>query len=141
MEAILKEVEECKRRISKLEEFREKDLTVTSDTKNDVGRALTKIDDLITVVKELPNNINSSLKKSLEIMEKEHESISKDFTDLKNDYTNLKDDTQKKFDELQNLINERTVDKEAQDYSKIKSVIVTAIITAIVSFILGLVLK
>lgn len=141
MEALNSRITECERRILVLEKFREKDLELNSETKNDVGMAIAKIDDLISTVKELPDNINESLKKSLELMQKEHEAIARDFSNLQKDYSNLKETTEQKFVELKNLIDERTVDKEAEDYSKIKVTIITAIITGIISFIIGLILK
>lgn len=141
MEALASRVTECERRILVLEKFREKDLELNSETKNDVGMAIAKIDDLISTVKELPDNINESLKKSLELMKKEHEAIARDFSNLQKDYSNLKETTEQKFVELKNLIDERTVDKEAENYSKIKVTIITAIITGIISFIIGLILK
>lgn len=141
MEALDNRVTECERRILVLEKFREKDLALNSETKNDVGMAIAKIDDLISTVKELPDNINDSLKKSLELMEKEHEAISKDFIGLREDYSALKTDTEKRFAELQELIDSRTIDKDSKNYNQIKTTIVTAIITGIISFILGLILK
>ena len=141
MEALASRVTECERRILVLEKFREKDLELNSETKNDVGMAIAKIDDLISTVKELPDNINESLKKSLDLMEKEHEAISKDFIGLREDYSTLKSNTEKKFAELQELIDSRTVDKDSKNYNQIKTTIVTAIITGIISFILGLILK
>lgn len=141
MEALVSRVTECERRILVLEKFREKDLELNSETKNDVGMAIAKIDDLISTVKELPDNINESLKKSLELMEKEHEAISKDFIGLREDYSTLKTNTEKKIAELQELIDSRTVDKDSKNYNQIKTTIVTAIITGIISFILGLILK
>lgn len=141
MEVLEKRIDECERRILVLEKFREKDLELNSETKNDVSTAIAKIDDLIESVRELPDNINESLRKSLELMEKEHEAISKDFAGLQKNYFDLKNDTEKKFNELQELIDSRTVDKDSQDYNKIKMTIVTAIVTGVISFILGLILK
>ena len=141
MEALASRVTECERRILVLEKFREKDLELNSETKNDVGMAIAKIDDLISTVKELPDNINESLKKSLDLMEKEHEAISKDFIGLREDYSTLKTNTEKKFAELQELIDSRTVDKDSKNYNQIKITIVTAIVTGVISFILGLILK
>ena len=141
MKTLESRVRECERRILVLEKFREKDLEINSETKNDVSTAIAKIDDLIESVRELPDNINESLRKSLELMEKEHEAISKDFAGLQKNYFDLKNDTEKKFNELQELIDSRTVDKDSQDYNKIKMTIVTAIVTGVISFILGLILK
>lgn len=141
MEALASRVTECERRILVLEKFREKDLELNSETKNDVGMAIAKIDDLISTVKELPDNINESLKKSLDLMEKEHEAISKDFIGLREDYSTLKTNTEKKFAELQELIDSRTVDKDSKNYNQIKITIITAIVTGVISFILGLILK
>lgn len=141
MEALEKRVEECERRILVLEKFREKDLEINYQTKDDVSKAIIKMEDLIETVKTLPEDIEKSLTNSLELMKKEHESMMTSISGLQVNYQEFKKETENKISQLENLIDERTVDKDAKTYSNIKITIVTAIITGIISFVLGLVLK
>ena len=141
MEALEKRVEECERRILVLEKFREKDLEINYQTKDDVSKAIIKMEDLIETVKTLPEDIEKSLTNSLELMKKEHESMMTSISGLQVNYQEFKKETENKISQLENLIDERTVDKDAKTYSNIKITIATAIITGIISFVLGLILK
>lgn len=141
MEALEKRVKECERRILVLEKFREKDLEINYQTKNDVSKAIIKMEDLIETVKTLPEDIEKSLTNSLELMKKEHESMMTSISGLQVNYQEFKKETENKISQLENLIDERTVDKDAKTYSNIKITIATAIITGIISFVLGLILK
>lgn len=141
MESLEKRVEECERRILVLEKFREKDLEINYKTKDDVSKAIVKMEDLIDTVGKLPADIEKSLTKSLDLMKKEHESMISSIDGLQKNYQEFKEETENKIEELQKLINERTVIQDSKDFNKIKMTIVTAILTGIVSFIIGLLVK
>lgn len=141
MESLEKRVEECERRILVLEKFREKDLEINYKTKDDVSKAIVKMEDLIDTVAKLPADIEKSLTKSLDLMKKEHESMMSSIDGLQKNYQEFKEETENKIEELQKLINERTVIQDSKYFNKIKMTIVTAIITGIVSFIIGLLVK
>ena len=141
MESLEKRVEECERRILVLEKFREKDLEINYKTKDDVSKAIVKMEDLIDTVGKLPADIEKSLTKSLDLMKKEHESMMSSIDGLQKNYREFKEETENKIEELQKLINERTVIQDSKDFNKIKMTIITAIITGIVSFIIGLLVK
>lgn len=141
MESLEKRVEECERRILVLEKFREKDLEINYKTKDDVSKAIVKMEDLIDTVGKLPADIEKSLTKSLDLMKKEHESMMGSIAGLQKNYQEFKEETEIKIEELQKLINERTVIQDSKDFNKIKMTIITAIITGIVSFVIGLLVK
>ena len=141
MESLEKRVEECERRILVLEKFREKDLEINYKTKDDVSKAIVKMEDLIDTVGKLPADIEKSLTKSLDLMKKEHESMMSSIDGLQKNYREFKEETENKIEELQKLINERNVIQDSKDFNKIKMTIITAIITGIVSFIIGLLVK
>ena len=141
MESLEKRVEECERRILVLEKFREKDLEINYKTKDDVSKAIVKMEDLIDTVGKLPADIEKSLTKSLDLMKKEHESMMSSIDGLQKNYREFKEETENKIEELQKLINERTVIQDSKDFNKIKMTIITAVITGIVSFIIGLLVK
>ena len=141
MESLEKRVEECERRILVLEKFREKDLEINYKTKDDVSKAIVKMEDLIDTVAKLPADIEKSLTKSLDLMKKEHESMMSSIDGLQKNYQEFKEETENKIEELQKLINERTVIQDSKDFNKIKMTIITAILTGIVSFIIGLLVK
>lgn len=136
------EFEEVKRRVLVLEKFREKDLEHNTETREDVGIALQKMDNLIDTVKKLPEDIEQSISKSFELMQKEHESIYQKFNEFQKNQEEYKKETDQKIQELQDLIEENTTKKDAKTFNGIKekiiTVAVTAIVTAIVSAIIAI---
>lgn len=136
------EFEEVKRRIIVLEKFREKDLEHNTETREEVGVALQKMDNLIETVKKLPEDIEQSISKSFELMQKEHESIYQKFNEFQKSQEEYKKETDQKIQELQDLIEENTTKKDAKTFNSIKekilTVAITAIVTAIVSAIIAI---
>lgn len=142
MERLELRLDEVERRVTVLEKFREKDLEHNTETREEVGIALQKMDNLIDTVKKLPEDIEQSISKSFELMQKEHESIYQKFNEFQKNQEEYKKETDQKIQELQDLIEENTTKKDAKTFNDIKekiiTVAVTAIVTAIVSAIIAI---
>lgn len=142
MERLELRLDEVERRVLVLEKFREKDLEHNTETREEVGIALQKMDNLIDTVKKLPEDIEQSISRSFELMQKEHESIYQKFNEFQKSQEEYKKETDQKIQELQDLIEENTTKKDAKTFNNIKdkiiTVAVTAIVTAIVSAIIAI---
>lgn len=142
MERLELRLDEVERRVTVLEKFREKDLEHNTETREEVGIALQKMDNLIDTVKKLPEDIEQSISKSFELMQKEHESIYQKFNEFQKNQEEYKKETDQKIQELQDLIEENTTKKDAKTFNDIKEKIITvagtAIVTAIVSAIIAI---
>lgn len=137
MEKLELRLDEVERRVLVLEKFREKDLEHNTETREEVGMALQKMDNLIDTVKKLPEDIEQSISKSFELMKKEHESIYQKFNEFQKSQEEYKKETDQKIQELQDLIEENTTKKDAKTFNNIKDKIITVIITAIVTAIVS----
>lgn len=127
----------CEEDIKELKRYRDECSESNNNTKTELARAVQKMNDLIETVEKLPENLEKSMLKSIEIQEKEHEKIYYDIKELKKDG----DKMQSEITALKKLIDERTVEEDSNNYKQIKITIVITIITAILSFVLGLILK
>ena len=71
------------------------------------------MNDLIETVEKLPENLEKSMLKSIEIQEKEHEKIYYDIKELKKD----NDKMQLEITELRKIVDERTVEEDSNNYN------------------------
>ena len=127
----------CEEDIKELKGYRDECSENNNKTKNDLVKTIQKIDDLIKTVEKLPESLEKSMLKSIEIQEKEHEKIYSQIKELKDDNNKMQDE----LDNLKQLIDDRTVNEDSDNYRQIKITIVITIITAILSFVIGLILK
>lgn len=137
METLTIRVKNCEDRIEKLERYCEEYKNRTNENKVDLAKAITKIEDLINTVEKLPENLESSMLKSIELQAKEHEKIYNEIKELKKD----NEDNKKELEDLKKLIDERTIVKDSKNYQKYIFEIVKYIIIAIIGFVVALVLK
>ena len=134
-------IQRCEEDIKELKRYKDECSKDNNKTKNDLTRTIQKIEDLIKSVDKLPESLEKSMLKSIELQSKENE---KKYGVLEDRVVELqKDNVQTKEDlaNLKQLIDDRTVNEDSDNYRQIKITIVTTIITAILSFILGLILK
>ena len=137
METLTIKVKNCEDRIEKLERYREEYKNRTNENKVDLAKAITKIEDLINTVEKLPENLESSMLKSIELQAKEHEKIYNEIKELKKD----NEDNKKQLEDLKRVIDERTILKDSKNYQKYIFEIVKCILLAVLGFVLALVLK
>lgn len=137
MEKLELRVQRCEEDIKELKKYRDECSNNNNQTKTELAIAVQKMNDLIETVEKLPENLEKSMLKSIEIQEKEHEKIYYDIKELKKDKDKMHDE----IAELKKIIDERTVEEDSDNYRQIKTTIAITVITGILSFILGLVLK
>lgn len=129
-------MEDTLNRISRLEDHCRDYEKINSEIQIMVTKYAQKMDNLIDTVEKLPINLEKTMLSSLELYKKEHENIYRRIDELSE-----KDvQKEKKIEELENLINKRTIEADSSAYRKIKFQIAMYIITAILAFILGIVL-
>lgn len=129
-------MEDTLNRISRLEDHCRDYEKINSEIQIMVTKYAQKMDNLIDTVEKLPINLEKTMLSSLELYKKEHENIYRRINELSE-----KDvQKEKKIEELENLINKRTIEADSSAYRKIKFQIAMYIITAILAFILGIVL-
>ena len=134
-------IKKCEEDIKELKRYKDECSKDNNKTKNDLTRTIQKIEDLIKSVDKLPESLEKSMLKSIELQSKENE---KKYGILENRVVELQKDNAQTKEELANLkqlIDDRTVNEDSDNYRQIKITIVITIITAILSFILGLILK
>lgn len=137
MEKLELRIQRCEEDIKELKKYRDECSDSNNKTKTELAIAVQKMNDLIETVEKLPENLEKSMLKSIEIQEKEHEKIYSQIKELKDDNSKMQDE----LVNLKKLIDERTVEEDSDNYKQIKITIVITIITAILSFVLGLILK
>ena len=129
-------MEDTLNRISRLEDHCRDYEKINSEIQIMVTKYAQKMDNLIDTVEKLPINLEKTMLSSLELYKKEHENIYRRIDELSE-----KDvQKEKKIEELENLINKRTIEADSSAYRKMKFQIAMYIITAILAFILGIVL-
>ena len=129
-------MEDTLNRISRLEDHCRDYEKINSEIQIMVTKYAQKMDNLIDTVEKLPINIEKTVLSSLELYKKEHENIYRRIDELSE-----KDvQKEKKIEELEGLINKRTIEADSSAYRKMKFQIAMYIITSILAFILGVVL-
>ena len=129
-------MEDTLNRISRLEDHCRDYEKINNEIQIMVAKYAQKMDNLIDTVEKLPINLEKTVLSSLELYKKEHENIYRRIDELS------EKDVQKgkKIEELEDLINKRTIEADSSAYRKMKFQIAMYIITAILAFILGIVL-
>lgn len=129
-------MEDTLNRISRLEDHCRDYEKINSEIQIMVTKYAQKMDNLIDTVEKLPINLEKTMLSSLELYKKEHENIYRRIDELSE-----KDaQKEKKIEELEGLINKRTIEADSSAYRKMKFQIAMYIITSILAFILGVVL-
>ena len=137
MEKLELRVQRCEEDIKELKRYRDECSENNNQTKTELAIAVQKMNDLIETVEKLPENLEKSMLKSIELQEKEHEKIYYDIKELKKDKDKMHDE----IAELKKIIDERTIEEDSDNYKKIKMNIALTIIGSILGFVLGLILR
>ena len=90
MEKLEIRMQRCEEDIKELKRYRDECSNSNNQTKTELAIAVQKMNDLIETVEKLPENLEKSMLKSIEIQEKEHEKIYYDIKELKKERTKCK---------------------------------------------------
>lgn len=127
METLEYRVQECEKRIDALEKRREKDNEAAHATKEKLLLSAEKIGTLIEQVEKMPDMIEKSVMKCVDLLKKDHENIYARMNEM--------DD---RINELQKELDDRTIKASAKKFADIKTLIASTIITGIITFLLGM---
>lgn len=130
----MNDIELLDKRITNLEKLREKDRENVQKNNIDLALILQELKNITKSMESLSKNWEEAVKKSEEKSHEEYVDLLKRVEQLEKKHTQDKEN-------LENLIDERTVEKDSKEYNEIRMKIILAIITAILGFVLGLILK
>lgn len=120
------EIAELKRRVTTLEQFREKD-------KSELHQLDKSLEVFINEMKNISNDLKTVVSNFKEAVTRATNATQKDLNILKEQYDNL----EKKFSILDDKVEQETVIADAEKWKKIVSYVCTAVVGAIVAFILA----
>lgn len=120
------EICELKRRVTTLEQFREKD-------KSEIHQLDNSLKVFINEMKNISGDLKTVVSNFKEAVTRSANATQKDLNLLKEQYDNL----EKKFSVLDNKVEQETVVADAEKWKKIVSYVFTAVCGAILTFILA----
>lgn len=124
MPTLTERVGKLDERLTKLEEHCREYQNENNATKIDLGKAITEMKNLIKTVDELPINLEKTMIKTIELQAKEHQLIYNKIDNLKNE----QEETSKKVEILQQKLDERTIEKDSNSWSKFIWLIIGGIV-------------
>lgn len=119
------EIAELKRRVTTLEQYREKD-------KSELHQLDKSLQVFINEMKNISDDLKTVVSNFKEAVVRSTNATQKDLNILKEQYKSL----EKKFSVLDNKVEQETVVADAEKWKKIVSYVCTAVVGAIVAFIL-----
>lgn len=131
----------CEEDIKELKGYKDECSENNNKTKNDLIRTIQRIEDLIKTVEKLPESLEKSMLKSIELQAKEYDKryglIEERITELQKDNEQSKKD----IGNLKQLLDKRTVEEDSSNYKQIKLFVITTILGSVIGFIVGLLFK
>lgn len=121
MERMEIRMSDVERRLSILENYREKDKEESSETKNNVSSMISKLEDLIKSVDILPENLEKLMEKTFLLQQQKYETLE----------TMTKKNTED-IEILNKKLDERTVVKDSQSWGNLKWLLVVESIGIVV---------
>lgn len=133
MEVLKEQVQELERRVSKLETYRESDIKVINEHNTNLATIILKLENITKSLETVTNNFKEAINRSNARNEEERGNINKRISALEKNFENLNTKFESESKTLENTLDERTINKNSDNYDKIKATIVTVIVTAIVT--------
>lgn len=115
MSTLAERIGKLDERLTKLEEHCREYQNSNNKTKIELSKAITEMKNLIKTVDELPANLEKTMIKTVELQAKEHQLIYNKIDNLKNE----QEETNKKVEKLQQILDERTVEKSSSAWDKL----------------------
>lgn len=133
MEVLKEKVIELERRVGILEKNRENDIKVLNEHNTNLATIILKLENITKSLETVTSNFKEAINRSNARQEEERELINKRISTLENNFDKLNTRFENESKTLETTINERTVNKNSDNYDKIKVTIVSVIVTAIVT--------
>ena len=133
MEVLKEKVIELERRVAILEKNRENDIKMLNEHNTNLATIILKLENITKSLETVTSNFKEAINRSNARQEEERELINKRISTLENNFDKLNTRFENESKTLETTINERTVNKNSDNYDKIKVTIVSVIVTAIVT--------
>ena len=133
MEVIKEKVLELERRVNILEKNRESDIKMLNEHNTNLATIILKLENITKSLETVTSNFKEAINRSNARQEEERELINKRISTLENNFDKLNTRFENESKTLETTINERTVNKNSDNYDKIKVTIISVIVTAIVT--------
>lgn len=133
MEVLKEKVIELERRVGILEKNRENDIKVLNEHNTNLATIILKLENITKSLETVTSNFKEAINRSNARQEEERELINKRISTLENNFDKLNTRFENESKTLETTINERTVNKNSDNYDKIKVTIISVIVTAIVT--------
>lgn len=133
MEVIKEKVLELERRVNILEKNRENDIKMLNEHNTNLATIILKLENITKSLETVTTNFKEAINRSNARQEEERELINKRISTLENNFDKLNTRFENESKTLETTINERTVNKNSDNYDKIKITIISVIVTAVVT--------
>ena len=133
MEVLKEKVIELERRVKKKKKNRESDIKMLNEHNTNLATIILKLENITKSLETVTSNFKEAINRSNARQEEERELINKRISTLENNFDKLNTRFENESKTLETTINERTVNKNSDNYDKIKVTIVSVIVTAIVT--------
>lgn len=133
MEVLKEKVIELERRVAILEKNRENDVKMLNEHNTNLATIILKLENITKSLETVTSNFKEAINRSNARQEEERELINKRISTLENNFDKLNTRFENESKTLETTINERTVNKNSDNYDKIKITIISVIVTAIVT--------
>lgn len=133
MEVLKEKVIELERRVDILEKNRESDIKMLNEHNTNLATIILKLENITKSLETVTSNFKEAINRSNARQEEERELINKRISTLENNFDKLNTRFENESKTLETTINERTVNKNSDNYDKIKVTIISVIVTAIVT--------
>ena len=133
MEVLKEKVIELERRVGILEKNRENDIKVLNEHNTNLATIILKLENITKSLETVTANFKEAINRSNARQEEERELINKRISTLENNFDKLNTRFENESKTLETTINDRTVNKNSDNYDKIKVTIISVIVTAIVT--------
>ena len=133
MEVLKEQVQELERRVSKLETYRESDIKMINEHNTNLATIILKLENITKSLETVTNNFKEAINRSNARNEEERENINRRISILEKNFDKLNTKFESESKSLENTIDERTINKNSDNYDKIKATIISVIVTAIVT--------
>ena len=136
MQVLENKVENLERRVSKLENYRDSDFKIINQHNENLATIILELKSVTKSLETITNNFKEAINRSNARNEEERKNISERINALEKNFDKLNTKFENSKESIENTIDERTVNKNSDNYDKIKTTIITVIVTAIVSSII-----
>lgn len=133
MEVLKEKVIELERRVDILEKNRESDIKMLNEHNTNLATIILKLENITKSLETVTSNFKEAINRSNARQEEERELINKRISTLESNFDKLNTRFENETKTLETTINERTVNKNSDNYDKIKVTIISVIVTAIVT--------